>query len=538
MTESAETLIHTSRPCAPSVADAGRQVERPFRSVLFNGQDAPAHLADIPDPQYFGDLNLDQVLASLVAGRGGYRLEGYFRFPLTNVDLVAYRHEVFRDLGREDVLGSVTGFAVGMVQVRDRLARAGDRYHRYEKARWFLDAALVYADTVARLVTDLAGAGPDSRGLRGMLAAARAYTTSERYVRMRQEADRALAGLNEIRYDVWLHGARVTVGAYDEERNYSLEVARTFARFEQHPAEAVTEPGGTGGGLDPVEARILDQVALVFPDTFATLERFTREHASFIDPLVAAFDREVQFYLAYLDLIGSLREAGLSFELPAVSTEDRHENAGDTFDLALASQLVAAGKSVVTNDLSLTGAERILVITGPNNGGKTTTARTVGQLHHLAALGVPVPGHHVRLFLPDAIYTHFERREDLAAMAGKLQEELQRFADDFARATPSSLIVMNEMFSSTTVQDALFLSRAMLQRISDLGALGVCVTFLDELASFDETTVSMVSSVDPKDPAIRTFKVTRRAADGRAFARAIADKYGLTRDQLTRRVSS
>ena len=166
---------------------------------------------------------------------------------------------------------------------------------------------------------------------------------------------------------------------------------------------------------------------------------------------------------------------------------------------------------MVTNDLRLSGTERILVITGPNNGGKTTMARTVGQLHHLAALGCPVPGRDVRLFLPDAIYSHFERREDPAAMAGKLQEELQRFADDFARAaTASSLIVMNEMFSSTTVQDALYLSRAMLQRISDLGALGVCVTFLDELTTFDETTVSMVSSVDPDDPATRTYKVIRR----------------------------
>ncbi|OFE17947.1 hypothetical protein BA895_13570 [Humibacillus sp. DSM 29435] len=510
----------------------------PFRSILFGPTDAPADLDALPEPACFGDLNLDQVVASLVAGRGEYRLEGYYRLPLIDVDLVTYRQEVFLDLRRENVLAAVTDFADTMERVRDKLTLASKRYHRHEKARWFLEAALVYAEAVTHLVTDLDGSHPESRALRGLLSSAVAYTRSDGFMRMRGEAARVRTALDGIRYDVWLHGARVTVGPYDEERNYSLEVARTFARFQQHPTDAATEHYSTDGGLDPVEARILDQVAQVFPEPFADLDEFTREHASFIDPLVGAFDREAHFYLAYLDLIRPLREAGLCFDLPAVSTRDKRENASATFDIALAVQLVAAAKQVVTNDLSLSGAERILVITGPNNGGKTTTARTVGQLHHLAALGCPVPGRDVRLFLPDAIYTHFERREDPAAMAGKLQEELQRFSDDFARATSASLIVMNEMFSSTTVHDALFLSRAMLQRISDLGALGVCVTFLDELATFDESTVSMVSSVDPDDPATRTYQVTRRAADGRAFARAIADKYGLTHDQLGQRVRS
>jgi len=159
-----------------------------------------------------------------------------------------------------------------------------------------------------------------------------------------------------------------------------------------------------------------------------------------------------------------------------------------------------------------------------------------GQLHFLAGLGCPVPGKSAQLFLPDRIFTHFEREEDIVNLRGKLEEELVRLRASCAAMTSNSVIVLNEIFNSTSLDDQVFLSTKVIERMLAADAIGVCVTFIDGLSTLSDKTVSMVSTVDPDDPARRTFEIIRKRADGLAYALSLAQKRGVTYDQLRRRV--
>lgn len=505
-------------------------------SILFEHRGLES--AVVPEePSSFADLNLDQVLESMTASRGEYDLKPFFYAPLRDVTAVRYRHEVLRDLEEVVVLEPIEAFAQSMRAMREQLAQAEKLHYRLQQERLVLDAVALYCDAVGSLAEELAPLDLTSRGLRTFRAYLADYTASGGFTALAAETRKLLDDLATVKYCVHISGSRVTVTKYDGEADYSADVVNTFAKFKQRDVKDYRVKLPNYLGMNHVEARVLDLVARLYSEVFQALDEHCMRHRGYLDRTIGVFDREVQFYLAYLEYIERFKSAGLAFCYPDVSTSSDRIHAHDAFDLALANKLVPQGSAVVTNDFSLKDPERIIVVTGPNQGGKTTFARMFGQLHYLASLGLQVPGTDARLFLPDQVFTHFEKEEDLANLRGKLEDELVRIHDIVQRATSDSVLIMNESFTSTTLTDALLIGTQVLQQIITLDLVCVCVTFVDELASLGETTVSMVSMVVPDNPALRTYKIVRKPADGLAYAAAIAEKYGLTYESLRRRIA-
>lgn len=510
----------------------------PFRGILFNGSDLGTGIDERAEPECFGDLNLDQIVASITAGREEYNLTPYFYVSLNDVETINYRHAVFGDLQDQALLGQIHSFAQKMRAMREHLEQADKLHYRYQQQRWFLDAVDIYCDAATGLARDLTATNlrsPAFRALRDYLVS---YTQSGDFTALRAETQKLKDGLSAVRYCLHIKGNRLTITNYESDVDFSQDVLQTFEKFKQAASKEYRFDFPSWPDMNHVEAAILDLVARLYPDLFSSLEQYFNRHRTYLDATIGRFDREVQFYLAYLEHIERLTPAGLAFCHPVVSDRSKEVQGREVFDLALAHQLVAEHSPVVSNDFYLRDPERIIVVTGPNQGGKTTFARTFGQLHHLGSIGCPVPGREARLFLFDRLFTHFEREENLQNQRGKLEDDLVRIHRVIERATSNSILIMNESLSSTTLSDALFLGREILERIIERDMLCVSVTFLDEMASLSEATVSMVSAVDPAEPARRTFKLVRRPADGLAYAVAIAEKYGLTYERVKDRIAT
>lgn len=512
-----------------------RPPARPVAVSILSTGPATAFVSEPTEPSCFRDLNLDHIVAAATAPKPDYNLVPIFRTPLTDTADILYRQAIFRDLERPEMRATLDAFAEGMRALRaNRLRIDNIRYER-ERQAWFLDGVLLYDEAVRGFASAFSAGELTSPGLTAFRDYLTAYAAEERFTRLASAASDLKRQLASVSYCVYLIGSHVHVGPLDDEPDFTEEILGVFAKFKEADAKDLRAKIRDSGQMNHVEARILDLVAELQPDLFGRLDAFVAANADFIDATIAAFDREVQFYLAWLDHIAPLKARGLRFCYPEV-TQDKTVSAEGVFDLALASKLAEEERAVVANDFQLSGAERILVVTGPNQGGKTTFARMFGQLHYLAALGCPIPGLAAKLHLFDHLLTHFERPEMATSERSKLEDDLLRMRDILDAATGDSIVILNEIFTSTTLADAIWLSREVMTRLIDRDGLGVWVTFIDELASFSSVTVSMVGGVDPDDEAARTFRLTRRPADGLAYAMALAERRRLTYRSLRERI--
>ena len=300
-----------------------------FSSILFGDTPPPADLDSRPEPAFFHDLNLDQIIAWVAAGLGDYHLEPFFCTPLARPDEISYRHEVFRDLAGDALLEQVKAFAATMRRVREELATARKLHYPRQRQRWFLESAATYCAAVTGLAADLRDTAITSRGLLGIREYLAGYVASDRFATLATETTGLRADLAGVAYSMHIKGNRVRVRKYEEEDDYSQEVLAVFEKFRQGTVKDYRVRYPTARDMNHVEAGVLDLVAKLYPDEFADLDRYCERHAGYLDHTIIRFDREIQFYLAYLARIRPLQDAGLHFCFPRVSAESRDPGRGD-----------------------------------------------------------------------------------------------------------------------------------------------------------------------------------------------------------------
>ncbi len=315
----------------------------------------------------------------------------------------------------------------------------------------------------------------------------------------------------------------------------------------------------------PLMIPLFQDIAKIMEKTTQPLARALKEFVSINSRVLTHLHGDFLFYLGALKLIDTMKRCGLPMARPRVLDQElRRFDAKDIYNVDLALHLLEqnAGKpedisgGIVTNDFAQGEEGRIVVITGPNRGGKTTLLQAIGLAQIMMQVGLYVPAREAAMSICDGILTHYPALEEPEKGTGRFGEEAQRIGSLFDSATRHSLILLNESLSSTSGGESLYLAQDIVRVMKMLGSRAVYATHLHGLAASaaelnrdtpgDSRVLSMVALIEA-DPgtgepeanggeeSLRikpTFKIVPGPPEGRSYAIDLACRYGISREQL------
>ena len=228
-----------------------------------------------------------------------------------------------------------------------------------------------------------------------------------------------------------------------------------------------------------VEGEALDKDINLFLET--NMQRITDIYQPFIDSyLTFLFDfaKEIAFYMGVNNMQNRMSELSLPLCYGSVCEDNSCRDIRDLYELSLAlyTQSHPVPNSLKHNNKTMT------VITGANQGGKSTFLRSFGIAQVMMQCGMPVPAKHFCSGLYSRIHTHFTRKEDAMLTRGRLEEELKRMSGILSEVSKNSLLLLNESFASTTEKEGSQIAYNVILPLYEKGIHVMMVTHLHEFA--------------------------------------------------------
>jgi len=475
------------------------------------------------------DLNIDRILGLVTAGRGDDVKKLYGNFPADEEE-AAYRRAIFADIKKEGVADLFASFQDRI----DEWASCKEKKEKFDlsfqQCVWYVREVYAYVSAVELLNEKLPQINLESEGMKGLISLLNNYTRSEDYQSLKQTVTALYEELMEFRVKIIYTRDKFVItegtgrGAYQEALTKNFDVkAPLFKNPFLNDINA--------SEIEYETARLLMKKNKAFAEW---VEAFWVNAKEYVNEDILLLKKEVSFYTAYYRFMTDMQKNGHVFT--AGVTEGDKFSVYGLYDLALACAYSINGDNkVVPNDAELKEGESFFVVTGPNQGGKTTFARSLGQLVFFYKMGLDVPAQKATLPYFGSLMTHFSVEESTATGRGKLVDELERLKPIMEQREASSFIVINELFTTAAHLDACQMGEKVLKYLIGEGAKGTYVTHLNELSVVDPAVVSLAAKLD--ENLNRTYKIVRKEAQEYLGVDRLTEKYGLTYGQIKERLA-
>jgi DNA mismatch repair ATPase MutS len=251
-----------------------------------------------------------------------------------------------------------------------------------------------------------------------------------------------------------------------------------------------------------------------------------------IECFFAMLRRELAFYIGCLNLADKLHELGMPTCIPDLqSMESTDRSWQGLYDISLA---LTKDKAVVENNLDAKD-KQLYIITGANQGGKSTFLRSVGQSQLMAQCGMFVGAGSSSLPLRKGVFSHFKKEEDTTMKSGKLDEELARMSEQADYLQKGDLMLFNESFASTNEREGSEICRQITQALIENDIEVFFVTHLYTYAvAFMENTKTQYLRAQRLEAGKRTFEIVPGKPLDTAFGEDLYHKiFSIPQDDTT-----
>lgn len=454
-------------------------------------------------PDLTRDLELDTLFRAMASG-DEFLLDVARKALLSglrnDVDAILYRQEIVKDcLKNPVVVRELYALAVEAIERRNRQwfgifgNHPGSILHGSIEA---LELFVTFLRKLRSIAEEQAGRF-ESQGFRTLFTMLVKELSDEYFTNIQGH-------LKELRF---YRGVLVSseLGEGNQGTNYILRKARDEKRSWLERLLAARPPGYTVriAERDQAGARALSELR----DRGLTL--VANALAQSTDHILSFFvmlRTELAFYSGCLNLHDRLAAKGEPTCLPRPESADRRHRFSGLYDVCLS---LTTEPRVVGNTLDLDGKIAV-IITGPNQGGKSTFLRSIGLAQLMMQCGMFVAGESFGAELCAALFTHYKREEDATMRSGKLDEELGRMSDIADSLAPRSIVLFNESFAATNEREGSEIARQVMRALIEKGIKVFFVTHLYDFAhGFFEGTSEGATFLraERKADGTRTFKL-------------------------------